>query len=407
MDTTATLNLQPVTKTEQAHIVRHNARENENYENRDIDITKSHENVTIKYHDEQELLNDQYKDYIDSRNAKLERDFDENKISLEQYTARKQTVKEYLNGSNDGSKQKKAYTDIVATVGNVEMIDDFKKVIPPSRWNEFFVKVYDRTARRIDRLDGFSVSNMHVHFDEAGMPHGHIETLNRGTTDKGKPSTTMNSALKKSYGYKDSRRNLKELRDNLDDKMIEDCNVVLNNMHINTRMQLVRLDAVGGLSMEEYKERKKKEQELKDRKQELDVERDELEKQKLEQQEQQKLIKLKQREQAERDVEQTKRENRLNNIWTNVQAQADSIKNFVKRTVAVFNLGEKLQNNIVNEWMEYPVPREKGGLTKEQYTGSDWALTAIHENPKRFTSEVVKDLTTQNKKKEKDDDLER
>ncbi|MGJ3947272.1 hypothetical protein, partial [Levilactobacillus brevis] len=307
MDTTATLNLQPVTKTEQAHIVRHNARENENYENKDIDITKSHENVVIKYHDEQELLNDQYKDYIDSRNAKLERDFDENKISLEQYTARKQTVKEYLNGSN-GSKQKKAYTDIVATVGNVEMIDDFKKVIPPSRWNEFFTKVYDRTARRIDRLDGFSVINMHVHFDEAGMPHGHIDTVNRGTTAKGKPSTTLNSALKKSYGYKDSRRNLKELRDNLDDKMVEDCNVVLNNMHINTRMQLVRLDAVGGLSMEEYKEQKKKEQELKERKQELDVEQDELEKQKLEQQKQQKLIELKQREQAEREAEQNERE---------------------------------------------------------------------------------------------------
>lgn len=396
MDTTATLNLQPVTKTEQAHIVRHNARDNENYENKDIDITKSHENVVIKYHDEQELLNDQYKDYIDERNKKLERDFDENKISLEQYTSRKQTVKEYLNGSN-GSKQKKAYTDIVATVGNVEMIDDFKKIIPPSRWNEFFTKVYDRTARRIDRLDGFSVSNMYVHFDEAGMPHGHIETVNRGTTAKGKPSTTMNSALKLSYGYKDSRRNLKELRDNLDDKMVEDCNVVLNNMHINTRMQLVRLNAVGGLSMEEYKERKKKEQELKER-----------EKRIKEKEEQQAKI---DEQQAKTKEQQNKRENRLNNIWNNVQEQADSIKNFVKRTVSIFNLGEKLQNNIVNEWMEYPVPRENGGLTKERYTGSDWALTAIHENPKRFTANVVRDLTTptptQNKKKEKDDDLER
>lgn len=403
MDTTATLNLQPITKTEQAHIVRHNARENENYENKDIDITKSRENVVIKYHDEQELLNDQYKDYIDERNKKLERDFDENKISLEQYTSRKQTVKEYLNGSN-GSKQKKAYTDIVATVGNVEMIDDFKKVIPPSRWNEFFTKVYDRTARRIDRLDGFSVINMHVHFDEAGMPHGHIDTVNRGTTAKGKPSTTLNSALKKSYGYKDSRRNLKELRDNLDDKMVEDCNVVLNNMHINTRMQLVRLDAVGGLSMDEYKERKKKEQELKERKHEIDVERDELEKQKLEQQKQQKLIELKQREQAERDVEQNERENR---IFGKLQRQINSIKKFVKRTVAVFGLDEKVQNNIANQTKLYSVPREKGGLTQEQYTGGDWALTAIHENPKRFTANVVRDLTTQNKKKEKDDDLER
>ncbi|MGJ4022239.1 hypothetical protein ACLOE2_11780, partial [Levilactobacillus brevis] len=152
-------------------------------------------------------------------------------------------------------------------------------------------------------------------------------------------------------------------------------------------------------------------QELKERKQELDVEQDELEKQKLEQQKQQKLIELKQREQAEREAEQNEREDTLTNIRNHVQEQFNSIKHFVKRTVSFFGLDEKFQNSVANEWMEYPVPREKGGFTKEKYTGGDWALTAIHENPKRFTANVVRDLTTptptQNKKKEKDDDLER
>lgn len=120
--------------------------------------------------------------------------------------------------------------------------------------------------------------------------------------------------------------------------------------------------------------------------------------------ERKKRIKEKEEQQAKIDEQQTKRENRLNNIWNNVQEQVNAVKNFVKRTAMRFGLDEKFQNNIANEWMEYPVPREKGGLTKEKYTGSNWALTAIHENPKRFTSEVVKDLTTQNKKK--DDELE-
>lgn len=261
MDTTATLNLQPVTKSEQAHIVRHNSRENQTYENQDIDITKSHLNVYKQYHDEQELLNDQYKNYIDARNAKLERDFNAGKISLEQYTSRKQTVKEYLNGSN-GSKQKKAYTDIVATVANAELLDDFKKVIPDDKWQEYFASVYDRTARRIDRLAGFSVANLHVHYDEGGMPHGHIEAVNNGITAAGKPSTTLNSALKLSYGNNDSRQNLRQLRDELDSGMIDDCNAVAQDMGIDLQLTLVRLGTVGGKTMQEYKAMKRREDAL-------------------------------------------------------------------------------------------------------------------------------------------------
>ncbi len=107
MDTTATINLMNITKSEQAHIVRHNSRDNQTYENQDIDLSKSHLNVYKKYNDEDELLKNHYQDYIDERNGKLDDDFSDKKISLEQYTTRKQTLGQYLQGSNE-TKEKKA-----------------------------------------------------------------------------------------------------------------------------------------------------------------------------------------------------------------------------------------------------------------------------------------------------------
>ena len=183
---------------------------------------------------------------------------------------------------------------------------------------------------------------------------------------------TTDGVHKTAAGYAAERKSQKKA-----DKIIEDANKKAQEVeHGRKKLE------------EEKKKMKQKEESLLERK---------------------KRIKEKEEQQAKIDEQQTKRENRLNNIWNNVQEQVNAVKNFVKRTAMRFGLDEKFQNNIANEWMEYPVPREKGGLTKETYTGSDWALTAIHENPKRFTSEVVKDLTTQNKNtqnKKKDDELE-
>lgn len=264
MDTTATINLQSITKSEQAHIVRHNARDNQTYDNQDIDPSKSKLNVYKKYNDEDELLKNHYQDYINERNAKLDDDFSDKKISLEQYTKRKQTLEQYLNGSN-GTKEKKAYTDIVATVGNVESLEEFKKRVPPDKWREYFTRVYGLTAERINNLEGFAVANLHVHFDEGGMPHGHIDSINNGVTAAGKPSTTLNAALKASYGNNDSRQNLRQLRDELDSAMIDDCNAVAQDMDIDLPLNLVRLGNKGGRTMKEYKALKQHEDDVNER----------------------------------------------------------------------------------------------------------------------------------------------
>lgn len=471
MEATSTIDMRPATSSEMRAYDRHIEHDpNETHANKMI--VESDRNLN-RYHvinDEKTALNDQYKNYIDSRNAKLERDFNENKISLEQYTSRKQSVREYVNGSN-GSKEKKAYTSAVLTVADVDtqrdMLDKLGwsyKMIGVGKqdangkyenyraqltdkgqretWAQLWDMTYTQTAKDISNESLRAISVM-TNLDEGGGAHAHVKFLNMGHTDKGKPSTTMNGALKAMYGYKDSRANLRQFRTDHDPLMIANFNKSAEALGLDLQLDMVRTREAGSVDMPTYKAQKRKEQELKEREdnvekreQEADRKNQEaLEKQqelagqqeliritqrstertKRELKEREKRIKEKEEQQAKIDEQQAKtkeqqnkRENRLNNIWNNVQAQVDSVKKFVKRTVAVFGLDEKFQNNIANEWMEYPVPRENGGLTKEKYTGGNWALTAIHENPKRFTANVVRDLTTptQNKKKEKDDDLE-
>lgn len=483
MEATSTIDMRPATSSEMRAYTRHIEHDpNETHANKMIVESDRELNRYHVINDEKTALNDQYKNYIDSRNAKLERDFNENKISLEQYTSRKQSVDEYIRGSN-GSKEKKAYTSAVLTVADVDtqrdMLDRLGwayKMIGVGKqdkngkyenyraqltdndqretWAQLWDMTYMQTAKDISNESLRAISVM-TNLDEGGGAHAHVGFVNMGHTDKGKPSTTLNGALKAMYGYKDSRANLRQFRATCDPIMIANFNKSAEALGLDLHLDMVRTREAGSVDMPTYKATKEKEAELKQYEAALDGRKKHLDKREQEadqrdqeadtreqeqaekQQElvgQQEYIRLIQRDtertnreskerekkikekeeqqakiderQAKTDERQTKRENRLNNIWTNVQAQADSIKYFVKRTVAIFNLGEKWQNDIANEWMEYPVPREKGGLTKERYTGCDWALTAIHENPKRFTATVVKDLTTQNKKKEKDDELE-
>ncbi|MFT8707646.1 MAG: hypothetical protein ABF777_10665 [Liquorilactobacillus satsumensis] len=488
MEATSTIDMRPATSSEMRAYTRHVAHDpNETHANKMIVESDRELNRYHVINDEGTALNDQYKNYIDSRNAKLERDFNENKISLEQYTSRKQSVREYVNGSN-GSKEKKAYTSAVLTVADVDTQQDMLdklgwsyKMIGVGKpdangkyehyraqltdkgqretWAQLWDMTYTQTAKDISNESLRAISVM-TNLDEGGGAHAHVGFVNMGHTDKGKPSTTLNGALKAMYGYKDSRANLRQFRETYDPIMIANFNKSAEALGLDLQLDMIRTREAGSVDMPTYKVNKKKEAELKQyedvlkgRKKRLDKRDQEVDKKNQEadrknqealkkQQElagQQELIRLTQRsnertkrkleewekkvkekeerqakideQQAKTEERQNEREDRLNNIWNKVQAQADSIKNFVKRTVSMFNLGEKFQNNIANQTILYPVPREKGGLTKEKYTGGNWALTAIHENPKRFTPNVVKDLTkqnknTKNKKKEKDDELE-
>lgn len=288
MEATATINLQAMTQSNVTHIDRHNNRENDHYSNDQIIADDTELNTHISVHDENVLLERQYGGYIDKRNNKLERDYEAGKISTQQYTSRKQNVQEYINGSN-GSKQKKAYTDMVMTVGSVDilpkMLDQMgftyridvvgkdkdkhdrytlTDSIQRKQWSSFWADVYRRTAKDIDdQMDGMSVVSLDVHMDEGGMPHGHIKGLNSGVTASGKPSTTLNSALKKSYGNKDSRANLKQFRKEYDKRLIDNFNSVAKERGYDINLALVRTGATGHKSMHDYKIGKKHEEDVK------------------------------------------------------------------------------------------------------------------------------------------------
>lgn len=348
MEATSTIDMRPATSSEMRAYTRHVAHDpNETHANKMIVESDRELNRYHVINDEGTALNDQYKNYIDSRNAKLERDFNEKKISLEQYTSRKQSVREYVNGSN-GSKEKKAYTSAVLTVADVDtqrdMLDRLGwsyKMIGVGKqdangkyenyraqltdkgqretWARLWDMTYTQTAKDIsnESLRAISVA---TNLDEGGGAHAHVKFLNMGVTDKGKPSTTLNGALKSMYGYKDSRANLRQFRTDYDPLMIANFNKSAEALGLDLQLDMVRTREAGSVDMPTYKMNKKKEKELqkceekvqKDSKinednarknairmaelQELD---DELQKQKVQQQKQQKLLKLQQREHAE------------------------------------------------------------------------------------------------------------
>jgi hypothetical protein len=154
------------------------------------------------------------------------------------------------------------------------------------------------------------------------------------------------------------------------------------------------------ISQEKQRAVEAREQKLHSREAELSVRDEELQKQKIQQQKQQRLLKLQQREQAEketllndRETELNRRESSVNALYETIKLQVKLIKRFVRKTVAVFGLPVNIQNSIADQSKLYAVPTDKGTFTKDKHTGGDWALTAIHENPKRFTANVVRDLS--------------
>lgn len=365
MEATATINLQAMTQSEVTHIDRHNDRENDHYSNDQIIADDTELNTYISMHDENALLERQYGEYIDERNKKLERDYEAGKISTQQYTTRKQTVQEYINGSN-GSKQKKAYTDAVMTVGSVDMLPDMLNQmgftyridvvgkdkdkhdrytltdpIQRKQWSAFWADVYGRTAKDIDdQMDGMSVVSLGVHMDEGGMPHGHIKGLNEGVTANGKASTTLNSALKKAYGNKDGRINLKQFRADYDKRLIDNFNAVAKERGYDIKLSLVRTGATGHKSMHDYKIGKKHEEEVKNQQDARQEQLDRREKQLLqaevefeyekdgqeeEYEQRMKQVKRRERDNAEREKELNKRELEQQNAEQKAREFADMV----------------------------------------------------------------------------------
>lgn len=290
MEVTATIDLRPATSSEVGAYDRHVEHDpNENHANKMIVKSDRELNVYHVLNDENQVLKEQYGDYLAERNAKLENDFKAGKISTDQYTSRKQTVQEYVNGSN-GSKEKKAYTSAVLTVADGEtqkdMLDklgwDYQMIGVGDQqkngkyehyrpqltgakqretWSRLWDMTYTQTAKDIDN-DSFRVISVATNLDEGGGAHAHLKFVNMGQTAGGKPSTTMNGALKAMYDGKDSRDNLRKFRDQFDPLMIDNFNKSAETLGLNLHLDMIRTREAGSVDMPTYKAHKKREKEL-------------------------------------------------------------------------------------------------------------------------------------------------
>ena len=341
MDTTAVIDLQPATRTQSRAHGHHALHEpDENHSNKVIDSDDTELNETVHFGDEKQLLDEQYSDYLNSRNEKLSADLEAGKISKEQYQKRHQTVAEFLRGSN-GSKEKSCMTDAVFTIGDeatqCEILDTlgFKYSMIPTRekgtlrphltdpaereqWKKLWLETYGTTVRDISNYSNgaLKVTTMTTNLDEA-TAHAHAGFVNGGHSANGKPSTTLNAALKQMYGGSDSRVNMKKFRDTCDKAMVFRFNKTAQGMGLNIHLDMVRLGSAGGKTMAEYKaskaDAKKNEDDAKKNQQDAERNRqlqqqlsqerqafdDEKAKFEAEQKEQMKRLKMREREAAE------------------------------------------------------------------------------------------------------------
>lgn len=292
MEATSTIDLRPATSSEMGAYDRHV--EHDPAENHDNKMIVQSDRDLNNYHvinDENSALKDQYGNYLAERNAKLEIDFKSNKISSEQYTSRKQSVQEYVHGSN-GSKEKKIYTSAVLTVADGDtqrnMLDklgwdydmigvgeqnkngefehyrpQLKDVKQRETWSRLWDSTYTQTAKDISN-DSLRVISVATNLDEGGGAHAHVKFLNMGHTDKGKPSTTMNGALKEMFLNKNSRENLRQFRATYDPLMIANFNKSAEALGLDLHLDMIRTREAGAADMPTYKAQKKHETALKE-----------------------------------------------------------------------------------------------------------------------------------------------
>lgn len=141
-------------------------------------------------------------------------------------------------------------------------------------WNDFFGRAcmsYAKTGQRADDpavqdhvyravsagladyAKSFNKRNPHVvmfdtyiHMDEKGAPHLHAHIMpyvNTGINSKGrpkKPSTSLNRALRETYGVVDTRACMRKFRDSEDHALIDSMNKALQAYGITYKLSLMR-----------------------------------------------------------------------------------------------------------------------------------------------------------------------
>lgn len=311
LELTATTNLQRATIKDANGAEMHNKHDPE-VKHKNVQIVKEDTelNSHVKLLDRNKLLEQQYGKMIDERNKKTRKRFLDGKIGQEEYQRRLTTVTKYL--TSDGKKPKQALTTYVFTLGNIttefQILDalgfkyerqkikdsegkvhDRPKLTDPNQRKKFadiMKDTYVDLAKRINSGDyGLKVVDVWVHMDEGGMPHAQGEMVNCGRTRSGKPSYNLNQALaqfnrkfgKDVYTSRSTDKQGKQVksangrvafrafRKVIDNNMLSAFDVSLKKHGFNNlKLHGIRLGRKGGLSMNEYQQRKQAKKDLTD-----------------------------------------------------------------------------------------------------------------------------------------------
>lgn len=185
--------------------------------------TIDHEDTELNYHatplNLNELLNEQYGEMIAKKNAKLDKQLKDGKISKKRYEERHMTIDKYLNHS--GKEAKTAFTLGVVYVGDDKetksKLDKLgfdyqvKKIKckdgqyhnhfhltnsdQRKQWRKVWIDTFKDYVDSINNVGGgLKVFDYTIHLDEAS-PHLHMKMLNMGHSKTGRPSYNLNQAL--------------------------------------------------------------------------------------------------------------------------------------------------------------------------------------------------------------------
>lgn len=185
--------------------------------------TIDHEDTELNYHatplNLNELLNEQYGEMIAKKNAKLDKQLKDGKISKKRYEERHMTIDKYLNHA--GKEAKTAFTLGVVYVGDDKetksKLDKLgfdyqvKKIKGKDgqyhnhfhltnsdqrkQWRKVWIDTFKDYVDSINNVGGgLKVFDYTIHLDEAS-PHLHMKILNMGHSKTGRPSYNLNQAL--------------------------------------------------------------------------------------------------------------------------------------------------------------------------------------------------------------------
>lgn len=308
-------------------------------------------NRDVKFFDINKVVDDKFGDYINAQNQK----------NLDHYRYERlwNSASDFLKYNSSGKERSKSIDKLLMIKFSNEKDFQDSDLKQNSTEKSILDNMFDDYARKHPNLDeetcklnvrtcisnglvrymkGFNKRNPNlimlegvVHMDEQGAPHVHARVLPYvpSKVSTGKPKWSINSALRAEFGKKDSRANLKAYRDKEDQELIKAVNeqikIDLPELSNKYQFNLTRTNpSVKGLSHDEYKARKLKE-DIKSQQDTLNALKQQIKDNTAVLKDQQDKISKVQQKQAERAKKLDKRENKLNDRELELDARTNKV----------------------------------------------------------------------------------